>query len=167
MKKKNSKKSYSTLISTMLILLFIPFISCKKTNNETVIANQNNLLDKAITEQLDSLFSPENDKLFDKLGGDTLFYVINSQEEWLELDICDEIDIDFNKYTLIFGRVPSTSSPSEITKKELVYDEETDLYTYNVEVFVNPDGYTAFSHLYFWDIFEKIENDITFNLTYN
>lgn len=86
-------------------------------------------------------------------------YVINSEKEFKEI-FGNEISIqfDFEKYTLLLGqkRMPN----SLYTIKEQYIEKDDKGYSLHLKAFLPDAFYPAFSWLYYWGVYPKIDKNI-------
>ncbi|MDR2474900.1 MAG: hypothetical protein LBD45_03495 [Bacteroidales bacterium] len=108
---------------------------------------------------LDKLFS-ESSELLKNIAGDTLFVIDDRQGlDMLNPDKNAEVDIDFEKYSLVGGKVFVSSISDHISSTHLSVCATSAASTFKYEVAVDKctaDCLTATGYLYFWEIYPKI-----------
>lgn len=130
----------------VLILVFFTLISCQKEDEWISIAAVKT--DNQLTEQLDSIFSADNNCL-KMVESKSQLYALFSSNNFKELDDCHQTpEINFNDYTLIAGKVQVSSISDKIASIELTSKNST----YKVEVIIDncAECYGGFGYLYFW-----------------
>ncbi|MBR4339836.1 MAG: hypothetical protein IKP89_04370 [Bacteroidales bacterium] len=108
--------------------------------------------DSSVKEKLDDFFSKWEDTVTVKFTD--CINVINGMDELKKLG-CDNLKIDFNKYSLIWGKVMAYHTGYSIQKRTLYYDGVNGTYRYDVILHVGDSGYGVVYGIYFWDIFPK------------
>jgi hypothetical protein len=133
--------------------------SCEKddvvTNSEDVLTTINPVnVSIDVSEKIDNFFRTWNDTITDEQ--DSCIFVINTIEELLKIG-CNDVDIDFEKYSLIWGKFIAYKTGGYIEEHALRYDKGKDSYIY--EIIFNPGtaGYTMIYNFYFWELFPKKE----------
>ena len=120
------------------------------------------LNDNSLKERLDSIFSEKN-PLLTKINGDTLLFVINNEQDFSE--ICKKnnigLSIDFEKQSIIWGRILTSSISDKITSQQL--SECITLpnnYKYDIYKEKCTECWAALGFLYYWAVYpQKIEKD--------
>ncbi|MBQ2489416.1 MAG: hypothetical protein II525_06400, partial [Bacteroidales bacterium] len=105
-----------------------------------------------VKEKLDDFFSKWEDTVTVKFTD--CINVINGMDELKKLG-CDNLKIDFNKYSLIWGKVMAYHTGYSIQNRTLYYDGVNGTYHYDVILHVGDSGYGVVYGIYFWDIFPK------------
>ena len=108
--------------------------------------------DSSVKEKLDDFFSKWEDTVTVKFTD--CINVINGMDELKKLG-CDNLKIDFNKYSLIWGKVMAYHTGYSIQNRTLYYDGVNGTYHYDVILHVGDSGYGVVYGIYFWDIFPK------------
>ena len=115
---------------------------------------------------LDSVFSDYN-SFVRGIAGDTLFYLINNNQELQSLANNVDLDIDFENNCIIWGRFISPITSGTILSNNLYYDSQNLIYNYIVNIYIPSSGYTARKGLYFWGIYPKPNHNVIFTLNSN
>ncbi len=115
---------------------------------------------------LDSVFSDYN-SIVRGIAGDTLFYLINNNQELQSLANNVDLDIDFENNCIIWGRFISPITSGTIVSNNLYYDSQNLIYNYIVNIYIPSSGYTARKGLYFWGIYPKPNHNVIFTLNSN
>jgi len=162
-KKINLFTFFLLLLSLCVVLLGA---GCEKDDNlEGEWIQIDSLMpDTQISGQLSSIFTENNNCLLN-FQEDTVCHVIFNQEELKEIDTCNIIpDIDFEKYTLVVGKVMVPGMVSSISKVLLVYNSAKDMYKIEVSIDECEECYTVIGYLYFWRVYSRIESGYDFKL---
>ena len=119
------------------------------------------LLSEDLKIQLNHTFSEQN-QLVKKIVGDTIVFVINNEQDFLK--VCNDQTIasgmDFEKYSILWGRVLSSSISDKIDRKQLFECPEYTRYKYDIAIEKCVECWTALGYLYFWDVYlKKINNE--------
>jgi hypothetical protein len=101
------------------------------------------------------------------IAGDTLFYLINNNQELQSLANNVDLDIDFDNNCIIWGRFISPITSGTILSNNLYYDSQNLIYNYIVNIYIPSSGYTARKGLYFWGIYPKPNHNVIFTLNSN
>ncbi|NCC17518.1 MAG: hypothetical protein EOM29_01095 [Bacteroidia bacterium] len=115
---------------------------------------------------LDSVFSDYN-SIVRGIEGDTLFYLINNNQELQSMANNVDLDIDFENNCIIWGRFISPITSGTILSNNLYYDSQNLIYNYIVNIYIPSSGYTARKGLYFWGIYPKPNHNVIFTLNSN
>lgn len=111
-------------------------------------------LENDMRHQLDSIFSSENTCLIN-FSNDTVFHFLFSEEDFRNVDECNEItEIDFNKYTLVVGKIQVASINDSIFDIELF--EEDKKYKIEIKIEKCTECYGAIGQLYFWRLYPDL-----------
>lgn len=136
-------------------------------NNEQIKTIINEIATDDYTKNvLDSVFSDFN-FIVRGIPGDTLFYIINNNQELQLLANNVDLDIDFDNNCIIWGRFISPITSGTILSNNLYYDNQNLLYDYVVNINIPSSGYTARKGLYFWGIYPKLNHNVLFTLNFN
>lgn len=156
-------KKIILIASIAFLLLFIVGAGCKKDDEKWVQIDSLSP-DKQISNQLSTVFSG-NKNCLSNFQGDTVFHVIFSQNELKEFDKCTIIpDLDFDKYTLVVGKIMVSSISDSISTITLTSNASKAIYNIKISIF-EPDGrYGAIGHLYFWRLYPILNHDYDFKL---
>ncbi len=93
------------------------------------------------------------------------FFVIQNLSQLVETVICEQDlpEIDFEKHTLLLGKIPLDWCCATALKQEVTKDCEKKEYTYFVQL-DNPEGkYQALSTFYHWVIIPKVTSEYQVN----
>ena len=107
--------------------------------------------DSSVKEKLDGFFSKWEDTVTVKFTD--CINVINGMDELKKLG-CDDINIDFRKYSLVWGKVMAYHTGYYINNRDL-FDGGDGTYHYDVILHVRNSGYGVVYGIYFWDLFPK------------
>jgi len=121
------------------------------------------VLAEQLKNSLDIIFS-ENNELVKNIKGDTLLYIINSKEELLEIsNNANEIDVDFENQSIIWGRLLTSSISNSIASKSLFVCHSSSNFKYEISVKLCTECWTALGFLYYWEVYpQKINiNNVT------
>jgi hypothetical protein len=124
------------------------------------------LLSEDLNIKLNTVFSEQN-QLLKNVIGDTIVFVINNEQDFLK--VCDDQAIisgmDFEKYSIVWGRVLSSSISDKIDRKQLFECPEYTRYKYDIAIEKCVECWTALGYLYFWDVYLKKINNENITLT--
>jgi hypothetical protein len=149
--------------SIAFLLLFMMGAGCKN-EYEKFVQIDPLVPDAQISSQLNSAFSKDNNCLL-SFREDTVYHVISTRKELAEIDNCTSIpDIDFDKHTLIVGKVMVTGMVSSISEVSLSYNSADDIYLIEVSIDDCEECYTAIGQLYFWRVYPKLKSGSSFKL---
>jgi len=113
------------------------------------------VLAEQLKNSLDIIFS-ENNELVKNIGGDTILYIINSKEELSEIsNNANEIDIDFENQSIIWGRLLTSSISNSIASKQLFLCHSSSNFKYEISVQQCTDCWTALGYLYYWEVYPQ------------
>jgi hypothetical protein len=108
------------------------------------------LLSEDLKIKLNNTFSEQN-RLVNNIAGDTIVFVINNEQDFLK--VCDNQAIisgmDFEKNSIVWGRVLSSSISDKIARKQLFECPEYTRYKYDVKIEKCVECWTALGYLYF------------------
>lgn len=162
---KNKKMKKTTILKKVLPLIVASLVglaittSCEKENVVTTPEDVFTTINPVnvsidVSDKIDNFFRTWNDTITD--NQDSCIFVINTREELLEIG-CNDVDIDFEKYSLIWGKFIAYKTGGYIEENTLRYNKGNDSYIY--EIIFNPGtaGYTMIYNFYFWKIFPKKE----------
>ncbi|MBN1651591.1 MAG: hypothetical protein JW857_09690 [Bacteroidales bacterium] len=156
MKTKILKISATSLLLAILSLLLMA-AGCEKDNGVWIQIEPINP-NEQISEKLDSIFSRDNNCLlnFEK---DTLFHTIFSYADFNAIDTCNTVlEIDFDKYTLVTGKVMVPEMTYSISGITLTYNNASDVYKLEVSIDKCEECYTVIDYLYFWRLYPKLNS---------
>ena len=153
------KKTILPIVATAILAGAMFFAGCEKektAENNTTVVQEETLInpiapDSSVKEQLDAFFLKWNDTVTVKFKD--CINVINGKDGLKKLG-CDDLDIDFSKYSLIWGKVMAYHTGYYINKRDL-FDNGDGTCHYDVILHVRNSGYGAVYGIYFWDIFPK------------
>ena len=124
------------------------------------------LLSEDLNIKLNTVFSEQN-QLLKNVIGDTIVFVINNEQDFLK--VCDDQAIisamDFEKYSIVWGRVLSSSISDKIARRQLFECPEYTRYKYDIAIEKCVECWTALGYLYFWDVYLKKINNENITLT--
>ncbi len=160
-------------LKTLAILLVVAVVSiclftaCEEkedigVNDNIVLVNETSI-DNNTKLILDTLFSDENTNIR-QMQGDTLFHIINDMQGLFALGLNSDVNIDLDNNCIIWGKVVTPNTSCAILSNNLYYDRLDSSYRYEVDVFISKTGYTALKNLYFWGIYSKTTQDVSFVL---
>ncbi len=145
------------------LLLFMMGAGCTKDGEEWVQVDSL-IPDAQLSSQLNSTFT-ENNACLLNFQKDTVFHVIYNKKELAEINICNTIpDVDFDKCTLIVGKIMVSSISDNISEIILTSNDNKAIYNIEISIF-EPDGrYGAIGNLFFWRIFPRLKSGYDFKL---
>jgi hypothetical protein len=124
------------------------------------------LLPENLNIKLNTVFSEQN-QLVKNVAGDTIVFVINNERDFLK--ICDDQAIisgmDFEKNSIVWGRVLSSSVSDKIDRKQLFECPEYTRYKCDVAIEKCVECWDALGYLYFWDVYPQLANNENIILT--
>lgn len=155
---------------SMLIIAFGCLLSCNKSDDY-----DGGIMPVTASDEVASFFNehlPEESEHYIgytdfALGDETGHFVINSEDEFREL-LCSDIElpaIDFEKYTLLIGRVVN-GRPSLRYKNQKVYIEDN-IVTFRVTFEEITTGIfpACIAYYNFWGLYDKLpEGNIEFDV---
>lgn len=151
-------------ISLIFLLFILVGVGCEKEEGEWIKIDSLTLNEETDI-QLNSIFSSNNNCLFN-FQKDTVFHVIFNQNELRKFDNCNSVpEIDFSKYTLIVGRVMVSSISDNISSIELNLNKNNASYNLKVSIFEPEGRYGAIGYLYFWKVYPQLETTFDFKLS--
>ena len=150
------KKFITTSIMAILFAGLWCLAGCEKEKPNKTPVQEETIVnpvtpDSSVKEKLDDFFSKWNDTVTVKFTD--CINVINGMDELKKLG-CDDLNIDFDKYSLIWGKVMAYHTGYYINNRDL-FDGGDGTYHYDVILHVRNSGYGAVYGIYFWDIFPK------------
>jgi hypothetical protein len=121
--------------------------------------------DVQLSTQLDVIFSEDNECL-QNFQEDTLLHTFFTRNDVMEIDNCNTIpEIDFDKYTLIGGKIMVSSISDQISAINLTSNDIKGKYKIEVSIY-EPDGrYAAIGYFYFWRLYPKLESKYQIELS--
>jgi hypothetical protein len=150
-------------ISAIILLYSLLGAGCEKNEDEwTTIESLTP--DISIKTQFDLIFSDDNECLIG-FQTDTVYDIFYSQAELEKIDTCNIVPIvDFEKYSLIAGKVMVPGMISNISDITLTYCDSKD--SYKLEVFIDEceECYDAIGYLFFWRLYPKVKTEYNFNV---
>lgn len=161
----------SAIAIVVIALLSLGFLSACEDKEDDNTEQMKTIINEIATDDytkniLDSIFSDFN-SIVRGIAGDTLFYIINNNQELQLLANNVDLDIDFDNNCIIWGRFISPITSGTILSNNLYYDNQNLLYNYVVNINIPSSGYTARKGLYFWGIYPKLNQDVLFTLNFN
>lgn len=122
--------------------------------------------DSVLCDSLNKLFSSDNPIIENIMRGDTLFRIINSRQELIDIggDGCTDL-IDFEQYCIIWGRVMAPHTGCNIDSCQL-YSGWPE-YAFVIDVNIGAEGYDMLTSLYFWVAYPKEDRLINFVVNFN
>ena len=131
-------------------------VTCTVNNECDWKKIQSNVLTEQLNTTFNVFFSSDNE-LVANIQGDTLLYVINNMDELLNLSnsLYTPINFDFEKQSIIWGRIFTSSVSNTISSKQLFKCKSSSQYKYNVIVDKCIDCWTATGYLYFWEVYPR------------
>lgn len=156
MKPKILKLRTKYLIVLMLCLALFE-TGCENYENEGEWFQIDSLMpDIPVSLQLSSIFI-ENENCLIDFQQDTVFKVFYSQQELVDIDTCNIIpEIDFNKYSLIAGKIMVPGMVSNISNITLTYNNSEERYSFELLVDECEECYAAIGFLLFWRLYPKL-----------
>ena len=150
------KKFITTSIIAILFAGLWCLAGCEKEKRNKTPVQEETIVnpvtpDSSVKEKLDDFFSNWEDTVTEKYTN--CIYVIDDMSDLKKLG-CDDLNIDFGKYSLIWGKVMSYHTGYFINKRDL-YDCGDGTYRYDVILNVRNSGYGIVYGIYFWDIYPK------------
>lgn len=155
-------KSKVLKLSTIVLLYAFIGVGCQKEEAEWEQINPINP-DANLNEQLDSMFSKENNCLIN-FEEDTIIYTIFSEADYNEIDSCNDISgINFEDYTLIVGKIKVASISDEISSIILTSNNSSYLIEVSIDKCVECWG--AIGYIYFWRLYPKLQTEFETSLS--
>jgi hypothetical protein len=115
--------------------------------------------------QLDLIFSRENSCLLN-FQEDTVFHVISSHSDFGELNNLNTIlEIDFDNYTLIAGKITVPSISDRISEITLTSSNTMSRYKLEISIDRCVECYWAIGNLYFWRLYPKLNAGYKINFS--
>ena len=126
----------------------------------------------------DSVFVPieltaENQQILNGLINPTKFKdsanaiaCIQTKEEWDMFSNNTNIDLDFDKYFIIYGKIATSSTSDLILSKKLYFICSSNTYEYTVSIQCEDNGFPYFESLCFWEVYSKVEDTISYKVKY-
>ncbi len=163
-------------LKPLLILLFLFPLSitilgtgCEK-DDDWITIHPIDGIDQFLQDHLDYVF-PEF--AWTSTGGDcrlgfdadTVLYVISTQEEYDEIDLCpSDSKIDFEQYTLLVGKIHTSMIEDSLESVKLICNDSDSKYRVDAEIKKTKYGYTAEGDIFFWELFQKLNNNYSIEL---
>ena len=152
---------------SMLIIAFSCLLSCNKSDHR-----DEGIMPVTASEDVVNFFNEHLPAMSEQqvgltLGDKTEFFVVNCEVEFREL-VCSDIElpaIDFEKYTLLIGRVVN-GRPSLRYKNQKVYIEDN-IVTFRVTFEEMTTGVfpQCIAYYNFWGLYDKLpEGNIEFDV---
>lgn len=152
---------------SMLIITFSCLLSCNKSDQR-----DEGIMPVTASEDVVNFFNEHLPARSEQqvgltLGDETEFFVVNCEDEFKEL-VCADAElpeIDFEKYTLIVGRVVN-GLPNLIYKNQKIYIEDN-IVTFRVTFEEITTGIfpTCIAYYNFWGLYDKLpEGNIEFDV---
>lgn len=141
------------------LMLIFTVISCSKDetfNNCNQGSDEINILEKGNTTK--GFFSNECELYSSQ---EEAFFVIQNPSQLAETIDCDGNlpEIDFEKYTLLFGQKELNWCCATALKQEVTKDCEKKEYTYFVQLNNPEEKYHALSTFYHWVVIPKVPSE--------
>ena len=156
-------KSKILHFTSILLLTIFTIMSCQKEDEWVGIEGLNT--ESHIAEQLDSIFSHDNDCLT-MIEDKGQLRAIFGSNNFQELDNCHQTpEINFNEHTLIVGKIQVFSISDDIASINLSSKNNK----YKVEVLIDKctECYSAIGYLYFWKVYPKLKPGYSYELVVN
>lgn len=157
-------KKHKIHIVSLIFLLTVICFGCGEDDPQWSQINAVTV-DGSLAAELNSTFSEANDCLV-LTGNTSQMKVLFSTDNFQALDNCNTVPvIDFDKYTLIGGRINVTSTSDEIGSVNLSLLDNS----YKVEVTLDrcTDCDEPHGFLYFWKVFPKLEYGYNYDFDVN
>lgn len=163
-------------LKKFLILLFLlPFsitilgTGCEK-DDDWITINPIDGIDQSLQNHLDYVFpllawTPTGDDCRVGFDADTVLYVISTQEEYDEIDLCpSDSKIDFDQYTLLVGKIQTSMIEDRLESVKLICNDSDSKYRVDAEIKKTEYGYTAHGNIFFWKLFQKLNTNYSIKL---
>ena len=153
---------------TFLALLLLVIVGCGCSKTGEIKQKISPTIDKEVETFLSTKISNKGEKsnYFNRIDKDSIL-IINSEKQLEEIFNDTTIPIvNFNKYSLLIGQKKMPNLYYTV-KNQFIVKEGTNS-TLFLEVSLPKEGhYPAFSWLYYWGIYPKIDNNTRISLKIN
>jgi hypothetical protein len=155
-------KKFSLLVAFCLLVVIV-MMGCKSGNepkeeNLPKIIDALQEVDILHSNYLDTIFSGRNQLIPTDYNTEKNIYIINSKEELNAINFFGfDVDIDFSKYTLVGGRVATSSISNWI--HEILLEERDKDYLFSISMKVPYSAWHVLDNKYFWRLYPKLKKE--------